>query len=86
MSYANRFHTWIYQNHSNNHWNLLCFQDNKPNSYAYFVKENGSESRKTFQQQMEFQQQQQAANQAPPKAKMTEKKKVGEYIDYEEVN
>lgn len=41
---------------------------------------------KTFQQQMEFQQQQQAANQAPPKAKMTEKKKVGEYIDYEEVN
>ncbi|MFY7742263.1 MAG: DUF4834 domain-containing protein [Flavobacterium sp.] len=41
---------------------------------------------KSFQQQMEFQQQQQAANQAPPKAKMTEKKKVGEYIDYEEVN
>ena len=41
---------------------------------------------KTFQQQMEFQQQQQAANQAPPKAKMTEKKIVGEYIDYEEVN
>ncbi len=42
---------------------------------------------KTFQQQMEFQQQQQqAANQAPPKAKMTEKNKVGEYIDYEEVN
>lgn len=42
---------------------------------------------KTFQQQMEFQQQQQqAANQAPPKAKMTEKKNVGEYIDYEEVN
>lgn len=42
---------------------------------------------KTFQQQMEFQQQQQqAANQAPPKAKMTEKNKVGEYIDYEEIN
>lgn len=43
---------------------------------------------KSFQQQMEFQQQkqQEATNQASPKAKMTEKKKVGEYIDYEEVN
>lgn len=41
---------------------------------------------KTFQQQMEFQQQRQAENQSAPKPKMTEKKKVGEYIDYEEVN
>ena len=52
-----------------------------------FLRKMVQKAEKSFQQQMEFQQQQQqAANQAPPKAKMTEKKIVGEYIDYEEVN
>lgn len=52
-----------------------------------FLRKMVQKAEKSFQQQMEFHhQQQQAANQASTKAKMTEKKKVGEYIDYEEVN
>jgi biopolymer transport protein ExbB/TolQ len=58
-----------------------------PMIFQAAVKKAGENFQQQFQQQQQYQQQQQQqqTHQAPKQDKPHEKKKVGEYIDYEEI-